>query len=446
MITRDRIGTIFKLAFPMTIALSSSLVMSLIDLAMVGRLGNSAVGAVGLASFSNALILSFVGGVTPAVQGIVARRRGEGSSEPSCSPLNGGLLIVLAIGAPLTVICYLLAPMFIAVISSDPEVTKIAVPFLRTLYTAIIAVGLNNAFEGYLNGMEKPKIYMIVVLFMNCLNIIINYTLIFGHFGAPALGAPGAAIGTAVSLYVGAGIFFVLILRRYRSEGFLRARPGRALLSRIWKMGIPAIMQPLMWAAGYIVFLWMVGKVGTVDLAAANVLIRVTMLLILLAMSLGMASATLVSKTVGQGDIAGAAQWGWDAGKIGVATITLLGLPLLLFPEFFLSLFLSDPETIAKAIIPLRMVAATTGAGSLIYIFAYTLYSVGDGDRVLMVSVGTQWILFLPAVWVVGPYLNYGLLQIWFVQMAYGAIATALIIAIWIDGRWKRLKLNPVPC
>ena len=123
--------------------------------------------------------------------------------------------------------------------------------------------------------------------------------------------------------------------------------------------------------------------------------------------------------------------------------ITLLGMPLLIFPTFFLSLFLSDPETIAKAVLPLQMVAATTGAGSLIYIFAYTLYSVGDGNRVFLVSAGTQWLIFLPAVWVVGPYLKYGLLQIWFVQMAYGALATALILAIWIQGRWKTLKLDP---
>jgi MATE family multidrug resistance protein len=87
------------------------------------------------------------------------------------------------------------------------------------------------------------------------------------------------------------------------------------------------------------------------------------------------------------------------------------------------------------------MVAVTSGVGSLIYIFGYTLYSVGDGNRVVLVSFSTQWIFFLPLVWLVGPYLHSGLLQIWLVQMAYGALATSLITAIWISGRWKTIKI-----
>jgi MATE family multidrug resistance protein len=438
MLTRSRVNTVTRLAFPILIALSSSLVMSLIDLAMVGTLGNSAVGAVGLASFCNGIILAFVTGMTPAVQGLVARRRGAGSKEPQCLPLNAGLLVVLAIGVPLTIVCLGLAPWFFSLISSDPQVTKIGVPFLRTLYVAIVAAGLNSAFEGFWNGIERPRTYMLVVLFMNFLNILINYVLIFGHFGAPALGAEGAAIGTAVAVHAGVIIFFVLTYRHGREHGFLFARPDSGLLKRVLEMGVPATMQGFMWSAGYIVFLWMVGKVGTSDLAAANVLVRVTMLLVLLAMSLGTASATLVARTVGEGNFPAAAAWGWDVAKIGVIAITLLGLPLIFFPEAFLSLFLTDPQTIAKAVLPLQMVGATTGAGSVIYIFGYTLYNVGDGGRVFLVSAGTQWLLFLPAVWIVGPYLNHGLLEIWYVQMGYGAIATALIIAIWVQGKWKK--------
>jgi Na+-driven multidrug efflux pump len=289
--------------------------------------------------------------------------------------------------------------------------------------------------------MEKPKVYMAIIFFMICLNIVGNYLLIFGKLGAPALGATGAAISTVVSLYVGAIINFALVYFRFRKEGFLSAWPQRSILARVFKMGLPLTMQEFFHSAGYITFFWIVGQVGTAELAAANVLVRVTIVLILLAMSLATASATLVSKTVGEGDLEGAAQWGWDTGKLGVIGISLLGLPLFLFPEYFVSIFLSDPNIVSIAVIPLRLVAATTGVGSLIYIFAYTLYGVGDGNRVVMVSFSTQWLFFLPVVWIVGPYLGFGLLQIWFVQMAYGVLATTLITAIWAGGRWKKIKI-----
>src|SRR5215813_967740 len=252
MLTRERITTISRLAFPIGIALSSTLTMSLIDLAMVGTLGNHAIAAVGLSIYSNTLVLAFVAGLAPAVQGLVARRRGEASTEPKCLSLNGGLLIALVVGTFLTFISYLFTPFLFSLISSDPEVTKIGVPFLRVLYLAVVAVGMNSAFRGYWAGMEKPKVYMLIVLFMNCLNIFLNYVLIFGHFGAPALGATGAAISTALSLYTGVIINFAISHFRFRKDGFLSAKPERPLLTRVFKLALPATLQEFFFSSGYI--------------------------------------------------------------------------------------------------------------------------------------------------------------------------------------------------
>ncbi|HEX6160863.1 MAG TPA: MATE family efflux transporter [Thermoanaerobaculia bacterium] len=418
-------------------ALSTHLVMSLIDLAMIGTLGNRAVGAAGLASFSYALVLAVVGGLAPAVQGITARRRGEGSTEPKCLPLNGGLLLSVVIGLPLTVICWFVTPFFFRLISSDPQVTATGIPYLQVLYLSIIATGMHRAFQGYWSGIEKPKIYMAIVFAMVLMNVGVNYALIFGNLGFPALGATGAAIGTVVALYAGLLVNFGIAWVQYRHEGFLKAKPEPALLKRIFRISIPPAMQQFFFSAGYVVYLWLVGQVGTAELAAANVLVRISLVLLILATAVGMASATLVSRTLGEGDHEGAAQWGWDSAKLGVIGISLLALPVFLFPKYFLAIFLTDPNAIAIALVPMRLVAATAGLGSLIYIFAYTLYSVGDGNRVTMISFGTQWLFFLPAVWFVGPHLNYGLLEISFVQVAYGAIATMLVTSLWAGGKWK---------
>ncbi len=439
--TAERMTTISKLALPISLAQSSVLLMALIDLAMVGRFGNKAVAALGLSVFSNTLILASVEGLTSSVRGIVARRRGEGSTEPKCLPLNAGLLIALVVGGPLAVICYLGAPFFFPLISSDPDVTRIGTPFLSILCLAIPAAGMHNAFNGYWTGIEKPRIHMLVILFMNCLNTLLNYALIFGHFGAPALGATGAAISTAVSLNVGVIIHCLVVHFRFRNDGFLSTNPGRSLVMRISQLGLPINITRFFFGAGYVVFLWLLGRVGTAELAAANVIVRVSMILAILSSSLGMASATLVSRTLGEGDFAGAATWGWSAGKLGIIGITLLGFPIFLFPKAFLSIFLSDPHTISIAIVPMRLEAVLTGVFSLMYIFGYTLNSLGDGKRIMKISLSTQWLIFLPAVWFVGPHLHYGLLQVWLVEVTYGLLATALITRLWIDGRWKAIKI-----
>jgi putative MATE family efflux protein len=441
MLTLDRVRTISKLAVPLSVAISANLVMDLIDIAMVGTLGHRNIAAVGLAAFSKTLVFAFVGGIAAAVQGIVARRRGEGSTAPRCTPLNGGLLMALLLGIPLGIVCYTFAPAFFAIISSDPEVTKIGVPLLRMLYLAMPAFGMHMAFKGYWNGMEKQNVYMWIVIFMNVMNVVVNYALIFGHFGAPALGATGAAIGTVTALYSGVVVNFVVVWLRYHKEGFLKVWPERALLTRIFKMAMPANVQEFFFSAGYIVFFWMVGRVGTTELAIMNVQVRVSIMLLIVAASLGMSSATLVSRTLGEGNPAGAAEWGWDAAKLGVITNLILGLPLVLFPRAFLSIFLHDPHAIEIAKVPFQLLGGTSGFGSLIWIFAYTLYSVGDGNRVMLVSFVTQWLFFLPVVWFVGLRLHQGLLQISFVQVAYGFISTVLITAIWAGGRWKTVRV-----
>lgn len=441
MITIDRIGTILKLALPIAAGLGSSLVMVFVDLAMVGVLGDNALAGIGLAAFSYSLILAFVVGFAPAVQGIVARRRGQGSAEPKCLPLNGGLLLALVIGVPLSLVFYVLSPFIFSIISSDPEVTKEGLPYFRALITAIVASGMCSAFQGYYTGIAKVRVYMLVILFISCLNVFLNYALIFGNFGAPALGTMGAGIASAIAIYVGAFMYFVITFYNFRAEGFLNIKPKLALLIQIIETGMPESVRLAMFALGYIVFYWIVGQVGTAELAVTNVLVRISMVLAVLAEALGMVSTTLVSSTLGKGDPSGAAQWGWDTGKVGVISITFLALPMLLFPDWFLAIFITDADTRALGIIPLRLLAATIGLGSLIYIFAYTLISLGDGKRVLIVSFSTQWLFFLPAVWIIGPYLNYGLLEIWIVQMVYGALATILITAIWSDGRWKAIKI-----
>ncbi|RYD68842.1 MAG: MATE family efflux transporter, partial [Sphingobacteriales bacterium] len=181
----ERAKTILTLALPITVGLASSFIMVFIDLAMVGSLGNAALAAIGLGGFSFTFILAFVLGVAPAVQGIVARRKGAESEEPKCLPLNAALLLVLIVGVPLSIIVYVLTPFYFSIISSDQEVVNAGVPYLQALFLGVVAIGLCEAFQGYWSGISKTKVYMLNILFMNCLKVFFNYILIFGNLGFP---------------------------------------------------------------------------------------------------------------------------------------------------------------------------------------------------------------------------------------------------------------------
>lgn len=438
---RQRIKVILDLALPVTVGLCSSFIMAMVDLAMVGHAGTAAVAAVGLGGFSNALISALLTGIIPAVQSLVSRRIGEGSDEPKCLPLNAGLLMALVASVPLCLIAYFLAGPYFASISPDPKVIEVGVPYLKALALGMVFAGLDNAFQGFWAGVGRTRIYMINIVFVNVLHVFLNYCFIFGHFGAPAMGGAGAGVSSAISVAVSMLLYIAVTAYHYRHEGFLTIKPTVDLIRRMLRIGIPAVFEAGFFALGFLVFYWIVGHMGTAELAATNVLTRISILMDLFAQALGMASVTLVARAMGEGDPEAAERWGWDVAQIGVFWITLLSAPLVVIPDLCLSIFLSDPAARALAIVPAQLTGAFLGLASLIYIFATTLISLGDGKRVLLVSFLTQWVFFLPAVWVVGVTMQLGLIGITFVQLVYGAIATALIVALWRGGRWKQLTV-----
>jgi multidrug resistance protein, MATE family len=437
-----RLKVILDLAMPVTAGLFSSFVMAMVDLAMVGHLGIAAVAAVGIAGFTYSLVAAVMAGITPAVQGIVSRRLGEGSDAPLCVPLNAGLLLSLGAGVPIALLCFALVPHYFGMISPDPAVVEHGVPYLRALTVGMVFAGLNNAFHGLWAGVGRTKVYMMIIVASNLLNILLNYALIFGHFGLPALGTLGCGIATAIASGFGTLLYLLVTSSSFRGQGFLAAWPDGREIGRMLQIGVPAVMETAFFSLGFLVYYWIVGRMGTPELAASNVLVRLSVITDLFGQALGIAAITLVQRSLGEGDAAEAERWGWDIAKIGLVWITLLGAPILLFPRAVLGFFLDDPATIAMAVIPAQMTAACLGIASLIMIFATVLISLGDGKRVLLVSFSMQWLLYLPGVWIVGVLLQGGLLGITFVQMVYGTFAVGFLVALWMGGRWKTLKIS----
>lgn len=442
MIKTSRLRTILQLAMPVTAGLFSTFLMAMVDLAMVGKIGIAAVAAVGVAGFTYTLVAAMMSGMTPAVQGIVSRRLGEGSHEPLCEPLNAGLLISLVVGLPVAAMCFLLVPSYFRFISPDPAVVREGVPFLSALFVGMVATGLNAAFHGFWAGVGRTKVYMLNIIATNLLNIFLNYSLIYGNFGFPALGTLGCGIATTTSAFFGTFLYFIVTYVNYRGEGFLSNRPTKAGVLRMLNIGVPAVMETALFSLGFLVFYWIVGRMGTPELAASNVLVRLTIITDLFGTALGVAAITLIQRSLGEGNASEAERWGWDIAKIGVVWITLLGTPILLFPREVLGIFLSDPYTLEIAVLPAQITAACLGLASLIMIFATTLISLGDGKRVLLVSFTMQWLIYLPGVWIVGVMMQGGLMGITYVQLVYGVLAVVFIMSLWMGGRWKTLKIT----
>ena len=134
--------------------------LNVVDTAMVGQLGATALAAVGVGSFAVFMSQSLVLGLSSGVQAVASRRVGEGVIEKAGEPLVSGIIIAVILGLLLTIIIYPFVPFLFTYLNTDSEVSNLAVSYWRIRLLAMIFMGINYAFRGYFNRISQPKYYM----------------------------------------------------------------------------------------------------------------------------------------------------------------------------------------------------------------------------------------------------------------------------------------------
>ena len=416
-------------------------IMNLVDTAMVGSLGDDALAAVGLAGFTAFTCAALLIGISTGVQATSARWLGAGRTKEIAVPLNGGLLLVLLLGVPMAVSLFFFAPHFFPLLSQDANVATQGTVYLQARLVGLIAMGTNFVFRGYWNAVNLSAIYMRTVIIMNVTNIFLNWVLIFGNLGAPELGILGAGIGTTAALSIGSITYFMTAYRRSRAAGFLVGWPDRAMLWTLIRLSVPAGIQHVFFALGMTFFFWILGSIGTAELAAGHVLSNLLLLWMLLSNGFGLAAASLVGQALGAGDAEDAHAWAWQVVRIAMVCVGLLALPAVLVPDLFLGLFLRDPATLGLARLPLQITALTMALEVIGMVLMNAHYGAGHSRRVMVISLAMQWCFFLPIAFLMGLVFGLGLLAIWSVNIAYRLIQSGVFVWSWQSGSWAKVRM-----
>lgn len=432
---------IWVLSLPIIGGMTSQNILNLVDTALVGQLGPAALAGVGLSSFVNFMAMSAVTGLSVAVQAIAARRVGEGRISEAAIPLNGGLLLSLLIGIPITMALIAIAPWLFAKLNPDPAVAAQGVPYLQMRLLSVVALGMNFSFRGYWSAVKRTQLYMGTLIWMHSLNIVLNYCLIFGKLGLPAMGTMGAGLGTTISLCIGTATYFWLARKHAGDAGFLKRRPSRIELAAQLRLGVPAMAQQLLFAAGFVVLFWIVGQIGTPELAVANVLVNITLVTVLPGMGFGLAAATLAAQALGRKDVDDAYRWMWDVFRQSVFLLAPFALAFVLVPGLILSPFVKTPELIALGTLPLQLIGLSVIGDSLGMILMNTLLGVGATRTVLKVAVGMQWLVFLPLAYLLGPVWGFGLNAVWLLMIGYRGAQAGVFIVLWRRRAWATITV-----
>ena len=350
-----------KVAIPVMLTQIGGALVGLFDTMMVGHYATVDLAAV---SFSNALfftVMVFASGALMGLTPLVGVQDGEMSEYPEkgdiirrkiASLLQNGLYFTLIIGLITTLLLAICIPL-LGHFGQDTEVVEVARPYYILIVISLLPYLLFCLQKQFLEGLGNTVVAMIIVLTMNALNVLLNRVFIYGHWGAPAMGATGAGIATLVSR-VGMPICMFAVIALHRNwRGYLQMFSRRLSSWRevchIARIGFPIGGQTFFETVTFTLAVVVVGWISKEAIAAHQIATQVSNLTFMLALGIGAGTTIRVSHQLGKGDLP-AMRMASNASIHLVVLINTFAAALMIGLRHYIPLlFTEDAEVIAIA-------------------------------------------------------------------------------------------------
>lgn len=433
---------LLKLGLPIVVGQLGIIVLSLADTLMVGRYGTDELAAAGFVNNMFNLVIMFATGFSYGLTPIVGRLFGRNDSLSIGERLKNGLFANLLMAILLTlgmVVLYL----NLHRLGQPDELLPLMRPYYLTLLISIVFVMLFNAFKQFADGITDTRTAMWFLLGGNLLNIVGNWLLIYGNCGFPEMGLLGAGMATLFSrimMVVCFAVYFFSV-SRYRAyrEGFLKSRINRRDFLEINKLGLPIALQITMETASFSLTAVMVGWLGSLALAAHQVMLTVGQLGFMLYYGMAAAITVRVSNYHGSQDLPNLRRTVTTGFRIILAMAVGVSALMLTFRSDLGVWFTNSHDValvVASLVIP--FVVYQFGDG-LQCAFSNALRGISEVKQMVVISFVAYVLISLPAAYVLGFVCDLGLVGIWW---SFPLGLTSAGIMFWLNFKSKVRKLE----
>lgn len=436
---------ILKIALPAIAGLSTQMIVSLVDTALVGRLPETeyVLAAMGIGVLATWAVVSLFSSLATGTHVLIARRFGEKNYEECGKVLNTSIFLALFIGVFISLLVVFFSRDIANFFAVDDRVAFYAGEFLHYRFMGIPFFLVTVSYRGFFFGIGKTKIFMFSGILVNFLNIIFNIILIYGGFGIKGMGLAGAGLGSTLATICDATFYFIIsLLPEYRRKFhyFRNLKFVKEIAQSIIKISLPVSLQNIFILIGFLSFISITGFIGTIQQAASNVVFSSLLISLLPCFGFGIAVQTLVGNSIGSGNLKLAKHYGFETSKLATIYTIVVGLFFAIAPRVILSLTTNDQNVIETAVPALRIAAF----GQIFYgigvVLANGLQASGSTLYVMIAEVVVNWFVFVPIAYFLGVYLHLGILGAWAALPFYVLIYALVIYLKFRFGNWKNLK------
>lgn len=428
-----------SLTLPILVETLLIMTLGAVDTFMLSRHSDESVAAVGLANQMITFTFIIFEVINLGTSVLCSQYLGARLRDRMETVVGVSLVVNLIMGVAVSAGLYLYASEILAAMGLEGSMLAEGVGYMEIVGAFAFFQALQLTLSAVLRSNNKAVYPMMVILVVNCLNILGNYTLIFGKFGAPALGVQGAAISTAtcrmVAMVILAVIVFRTTVRRFPVHIF-RHWP-RQEFRNLMKIGLPSAGEQMSYSCSQLVIAYFITSLGMEALAARTYCVNIIMYVYLFSIAISHAGAICIGHLVGAGRWEGAYLMGRYVMKVALIWTLIFSFLIALAGPAIMTTLTSNPQIIAFGVAILWIDVVLEIGRPINILFVNVLQAAGDVNYPFYVGLVWMWSVAVVCAYLFGITFGFGILGMWWMFALDENIRGMVFIRRWKSRRWQ---------
>lgn len=392
----------FILMIPMALKELISSLINLVDTIMVGQLGETSIAAVGIGNQVYFLYTVFLFGMSCGAGVFASQFWGTQDVKGMRKILGLNLMLSFLLSCVFILAASIFPVQIFQAFKADPAVIQEGVGYLRIVCIGYLATAITTAFDMSVCCSERAGLPFLVRAVGLTVNVILNWVLIFGHLGAPALGVEGAAIATVIARFAELAVMLSAVYGRKMIQA---AKPKelftipKDLFVRFCKTSAPVIFNEMAWAIGVTVYSWVFARISTEAIVVITIVQNIERLMLVFFHGGGNAGGVFIGKAVGAKKYRQAYVYAKKLAFLSFLTALALSVVFVLIRPLILMPYNISPEVRQQAMNILIVMAVMMNVKSLTFLFIVGVFrNGGDTRTAFLIDVGCVWLVGVPMV------------------------------------------------
>ena len=437
----DRFLKVLKLSWPIILSYLSYHVLGITDLLMVGRLGKDALAAVGIALTVFWLLAMPLEGFFDSSVILLSKAYGAGKLEEFKKYLYHELALAALAGLVGTIF-YIPLSFGLTFLTASDAVLQQARSYLWITMIGLVLYSVNWVLTKFLMAIHENKKIALLSNFIVFINIGLNYILIFGKLGMPALGVTGAALASLLSRiiqFICLGIYSFELIKQLLKE-IPKVSYDKSTVKEIIALGRPIAETNLMEIGSWTLFVGFISRLGVESMAAHEIAMKIKDVAFLPGLALAGVTTTLVGQSIGKDNEKEAREYCYTATWIAMMIMGSFSIVFLLGPNLLVGLFTKDKEVLKISTGILRIMAMYQVIDAVFIVFRGGLNGMGDTRFVRNIILIGGWVVMVPLAYVFTNILNFGVAGAWISLTLYVGLAGGVMLHRFITRDWGGIQ------